>query len=251
MNIKKHALRYLKAGYSIIPVGIDKKPLVNWKTYQYRYPTRKEVKELFSDPKAKGIAVITGKLSGLAVLDFEKDADIPRRKLKGGIRSKSGGGGRHFYYKYPKGVDLFSCTRLLPLMDLRAEGGYIILPPSAHKSGNRYEWIDDIFEYELEEFPSWLYPKYRERRSIAHHIEDVVKGVDQGSRNESATVVIGTLMNYLPYYYWPTFLWPIIVSWNNGNKPPMSLVELRHVFNSIGRRAMNNLRQKKFKERKH
>jgi len=193
--------------------------------------------------------VVTGKISNLAVLDFEKDADIPRKKLREGLRAKSGGGGRHYYFRYPKGRDLFSATRLMPLMDLRAEGGYIILPPSSHKSGNRYEWIDDIFEYELSELPEWVYPLYRERRSVAAHMEDVVKGVGAGNRNESATVVIGTLMTYIPYYYWEPFLWPIIVAWNDKNKPPLSLNELRNVYRSIGRRAIRNKKQQYFKRK--
>lgn len=249
VNLTKWALAYLKQGYSIIPVGVDKKPLVNWKPYQHKRLTKQEVREHFSDPKAVGIAVVTGKLSNLAVLDFEKDANIPFSKLKTGIQAQSGGGGVHFYYKYPKNFDLFSCTRLLPEMDLRGEGGYIILPPSSHKSGNRYKWIHRIFDYELSEFPGWMVPIYRERRSVGQNIEDVVKGMGQGTRNESATVVAGTLMRFIPYSYWSVLVWPLLVAWNEKNEPPMSLVELRHVYKSISSRAIKNPIQQMFRKK--
>lgn len=245
VELKEKALEYLAEGYSIIPVGIDKKPLINWKPYQHKRLTEKEVKKLFSDPKARGIAVITGKLSGLAVLDFEKDADIPFEKLKTGIQARSGGGGVHFYYKYPASYDLFSCTRLLPDMDLRGEGGYIILPPSEHKSGNRYKWKHNIFEYELDEFPRWMVPIYRDRRSVGHNIEDVIKGQGQGTRNESATVVAGTLLKFIPHSYWEILVWPLLMAWNEKNDPPMSPVELRHVYKSI---ATRQYRQRKGKQ---
>lgn len=246
VNLTKWALAYLKAGYSIIPVGVDKKPLIPWKPYQFKRLTREEVKKLFAKKEAVGIAVVTGKLSGLAVLDFEKEAEIPYHKLKTGIQSRSGGGGVHFYYKYPASYDLFSCTRLLPDMDLRGEGGYIILPPSSHKSGNRYKWTHRIFDYELDDFPRWILPHYHERRSVGQNIEDVVKGIGQGTRNDSATVVAGTLLRFIPQSYWQVLVWPLLQAWNKNNKPPMSEVELHHVYKSIANRA---LRQRRSHER--
>ena len=41
------ATAYLeKYNFSVIPVGPDKKPLISWKDYQKRKPTRDELKEL-------------------------------------------------------------------------------------------------------------------------------------------------------------------------------------------------------------
>ena len=55
----------------------------------------------------------------------------------------TGGGGRHFVFQFsggavPKG--------LAPGVDLKADGGYIVLAPSLHPSGRRYKWdgIDGV-----------------------------------------------------------------------------------------------------------
>ncbi|GAI63041.1 unnamed protein product, partial [marine sediment metagenome] len=40
-------------------------------------------------------------------------------------------------------------------LDLRGDGGYVLLPPSKHPSGIRYEWILSP-EEELADPPGWL-----------------------------------------------------------------------------------------------
>lgn len=55
--------------------------------------------------------------------------------------SLTGGGGRHLLFKAPEGVSIKnSAGKLAPGIDVRAEGGYIVLPPSIHPSGNPYAW---------------------------------------------------------------------------------------------------------------
>jgi len=57
-------------------------------------------------------------------------------------RVRTGGGGTHFYFRFPAGtgcaIDLF------PGIDRRAEGGYVIIPPSKidipEHEGRTYAW---------------------------------------------------------------------------------------------------------------
>jgi hypothetical protein len=45
------------------------------------------------------------------------------------------------FFVYPKGQDIRnSAGKLGPGLDIRGAGGYVILPPSGHPSGGRYEW---------------------------------------------------------------------------------------------------------------
>lgn len=57
------------------------------------------------------------------------------------LTSLTGGGGNHLVYALPSG-EKFGSNRgsLPPGIDIRCWGGYIILSPSNHKSGNRYQW---------------------------------------------------------------------------------------------------------------
>ncbi len=89
------ALFYLKSGFSVIPVGKDKKPLILWKGFQTRRPTEKEMKTWFQLPNVHGIGIVTGAISGIAVVDVEKGGvinDLPETAM-----SQTGGGGWHLY----------------------------------------------------------------------------------------------------------------------------------------------------------
>ena len=51
------------------------------------------------------------------------------------------GRGRHLYYRHPGGT--IGNQGPGPGIDLRADNGYVLLPPSLHHSGRRYQWTDE------------------------------------------------------------------------------------------------------------
>lgn len=55
------------------------------------------------------------------------------------LTSLTGGGGQHLLYKHP-GHEIRNGANLMPGIDFRGDGGYIVAPPSMHSSGRRYEW---------------------------------------------------------------------------------------------------------------
>jgi len=106
------------------------------------------------------VAILTGEISGLVVLDIDlgqgRDYDgytsLSRLQELYGILTttlmcQSGGGGYHFYYRFPAGKRVRNKTGLAGLagIDVRGEGGYIIAPPSVHPStGQIYAWRGDF-----------------------------------------------------------------------------------------------------------
>lgn len=71
-------------------------------------------------------------------------------------RARSGGGGEHRYYKWPGGIKNCANANGLPI-DVRGEGGQAVAPPSLHKSGTRYEWIDSPDKVPVAELPdAWI-----------------------------------------------------------------------------------------------
>ena len=67
------AIKYYELGLSLIPVGKDKKPLLpSWKEYQSQRASLEQIKEWFSNNDVN-IAVVTGLISGIAVVDFDLD----------------------------------------------------------------------------------------------------------------------------------------------------------------------------------
>src|SRR5690606_20524760 len=100
------------------------------------------------NPQAN-IGCATGTASGLWVLDVEADGirDLQELEAAEGDRlstnpaTVTGGGGQHHLFKL-NGHAVNNMTRVNGRsIDVRGAGGYIILPPSNHASGERYAWM--------------------------------------------------------------------------------------------------------------
>lgn len=79
----------------------------------------------------------------------------------------TGGGGAHFYYRYPEGETIGNRTGLFSRrIDLRGEGGYVVAPPSKHPNGTRYQWLS-AGDYQLESLPFFSPEWYLEKKPQA------------------------------------------------------------------------------------
>jgi Bifunctional DNA primase/polymerase, N-terminal len=146
----KAALTYARRGVPVFPCEPGaKRPL-----------TRNGHWDATTDPHAIGrwwrgwpsanVGVPTGKKSGLVVLDVDVDDDGPEslaRLEHAGVpvpktaRARTGGGGIHLYFRYPRERDIRNSAGLLgPGLDVRGEGGYVVVPPS--RTLGSYEWVD-------------------------------------------------------------------------------------------------------------
>lgn len=220
------ALQYLTQGKSIIPVGQDKRPLIVWKDYQTRLATQEEVQQWWIQWPDANIGIVTGKLSDLAVVDIEKGGSTQNMPIT--LIAKTGGGGWHYYYKYCEGVE--NKARVLPLTDIRGEGGFVVAPPSVHNSGNKYEWS---WIEKPAEFPKELFD-LKEKTDW----DKVISGVSSGNRNETAAKVTGKLLNVFKKE--ADIAWKILTQWNRSNNPPLEEEELRNVFDSIAKKDQKN-----------
>lgn len=96
------------------------------------------------------VGVPTGKKSGLVVLDVDLDDGGPeslaRLERTGGrapktARARTGGGGIHVFFRHPTEVEIRNSAGLLGSgLDVRGEGGYVVVPPS--RTEGPYGWID-------------------------------------------------------------------------------------------------------------
>ncbi len=94
------------------------------------------------------VAIRTGAPSGIVVVEIDPKngggdtlARLDERGiLPGTLMVQSGGGGVHLYYAHPGGYAMGSANRLGPGVDVKADGGYVVAPPSLHRSGHRYAW---------------------------------------------------------------------------------------------------------------
>jgi hypothetical protein len=117
------------------------------------------------------VALATGRASGVIVIDVDppRGEDSLGRLVAAGyelpetVTARTGSGGIHLYFTAP-GFRVGNTAGQLPGVplelagiDLRADGGYVVAPPSTHISGSLYTWIAGDFE--LTPAPTWLAPE--------------------------------------------------------------------------------------------
>jgi Bifunctional DNA primase/polymerase, N-terminal/AAA domain len=112
-------------------------------------------------PKAN-VGIVTGAVSGLFALDVDPDkggskslSDLERQhgKLPETKTALTGGDGFHFLFKHPGKKIKNSQSELGSGLDVRGEGGYIVVAPSTHVSGKPYQWRDGA---PITDAPDWL-----------------------------------------------------------------------------------------------
>ncbi len=110
------------------------------------------------------IGVATGRASGIVSLDVDparggkNNLDALEREhgaLEETPRVDTGSGGEHWYFAHPGGA-LGSRKDFVPGLELKAEGTYVVAPPSRHASGRKYRWAIRPDEVSPAEMPDWL-----------------------------------------------------------------------------------------------
>lgn len=162
----KSALVYAEMGFRVFPcLPKDKKPLI--KEWQNKATTDPDtIGEWWTKTPDANIGVATGHESGFFVLDVDtKEQKVGNQSftaleaeigpLPDTLEAKTGTGGRHLLFKMPK-RDVRNKTSFRPDLDIRGNGGYILVAPSVHpETGQRYMWPCD-FDDPIAEAPEAL-----------------------------------------------------------------------------------------------
>jgi putative DNA primase/helicase len=98
----------------------------------------------------------------------------------------TGGGGRHYYFQV-NGVPIGNATGILPGVDIKSSGGYVVAAPSNHVSGNRYA-VAHGSSKDLAEAPAWLLAMVTTKPAAANkpfNTAAALKGVPEGQRDDT------------------------------------------------------------------
>ena len=144
------ALEYCRRGWPVLPIKAhDKRPLLAWEPFQRTPPDEVAIRKWFARWPDADVGILTGAVSGLVVLDVDAQhqgleslsrIEAAWSALPPTVECRTGGGGRHLYYRHPGG-QVRNKAGLSPGIDLRGDGGYVVAPPSIHPSGSVYEWL--------------------------------------------------------------------------------------------------------------
>ncbi|MDR1609158.1 MAG: bifunctional DNA primase/polymerase [Deltaproteobacteria bacterium] len=252
------ALECHDRGWAVLPLA-DKKPLVRWAQYQQgEIPSSNEINQWFIDFNVRQIAVLTGqKLGNIWVADADGpdavewlDSHAPRTPVK--VRTRKG---EHWYFRAPEGLEVRNKVNIVPSLkntfncqiDVRGDGGYIVIPPSWHSEG-QYEWVlsgaDPWFN-----IPEYKPPLENSDGSSANVYEVNVprekkalipEPALEGFRNSTLASYIGTLIFKSDGRFTLAELIAFAKLWNNQNPVPLSDEDLVITVKSIAKTHERN-----------
>lgn len=243
------ALSYLELNWSIIPCKPDKRPYCQWIKFQTTRPAREEVEEWWKKWPQANIAVITGQISGIVAIDIDSAIGMEAYKAQFGevhnscSQTTGKPAARHLIFRPPPGVVLANSTRGLPDVDVRGDGGYIIVSPSVHLSGRQYSWLVDPRESpeDLMDLPedvkSWFWPSAKESpgdRKERLDVQSLLLGVKKGQRNDICARLAGYYLRITKGDIEQTRA--VLELWNQRNDPPLDWKEISRTVDSISKR---------------
>lgn len=139
---------------------------------------RATIEGWWGDWPEANIGVATGEYCGAVVVDVD-GADGEKRLAE--LEAEHGplpecpvsttGRGRHLWFHDPGRDRIRNSSGKLPVIDVRATGGYVVVPPSMHKSGVRYVWGTgkSVRELEPPTMPEWLLGLFASRKPSPSH----------------------------------------------------------------------------------
>jgi putative DNA primase/helicase len=235
------ALAYARAGLPVFPCKLDKTPHIkDWGNAASAVES--QIREWWKRWPDASIGMLTGYLTGRLVIDSDprhhgdKSLGIMEElhgPLPDTLEVRTGGGGRHLYFQL-RGLNIHnSAGDLAPGVDVRGVGGYVVLPPSPHPSGNRYEWVN---ENPISDLPEWLEKWLLELKPAPSlGTNGAGKKIATGKRNNWLTKRAG---GYRRHGDTPEVIFQKLMMDNAERcEPPMSEREVRTIANSVARYA--------------
>ncbi len=140
------ALKYAKRGWAVFPCKPGGKAPLTQNGFKDASRDPKQIKRWWRKWPEANIGIATGALSGLVVVDvdvkngkggFESYEQLGLPKRTTSVETPSGGA--HFYFKVDSKHSISCRTNLRPGVDIRGNGGYVVVPPSTTVSGG-YSW---------------------------------------------------------------------------------------------------------------
>jgi hypothetical protein len=230
------ALKLLQSGKPVFPVNrLDKKPYVQWKEFQSRLPSPEQVRTWWKLWPQASIGMATGRLSGLLIVDtdsaestrrFETEFPEACATLQAGTSR-----GKHSYFTFEDGIRNDAGLVLGPGIDIRGEGGFVIVPPSVHARGTVYKWLNKNKPSHLPEtLRIRLLVKSEERKMPA----PAVNGrIPDHQRNVTLTSFAGSM--HRRGMSEASILVALLEENGNRCDPPLDEDEVARIANSVAR----------------
>lgn len=226
-------------GLAVLPLSSSKQPPKDfpWQPLQKR---RMTVNEILGCPVWGNVGIVTGEISGIAVIDCDTMEAANRfwneRKTPVVVQTPKG---FHFFYRHP-GRSVKTCQS--DGYDIRGDGGYVVAPPSV-VNGNHYRFQRGAECLKPEYLPpfnmAWI-PKPKtdaysseidnKIRNGEAYVNKIFAVSGQGGHNETYKVVCYLKESGMDELE----AWAVLHRWNMTNaNPPWNEKELLHKLKSV------------------
>jgi hypothetical protein len=167
MTLLDSAIEYARRGWAVFPCRPRAKEPAVPGGFKAATTDERLIRQWWSQWPDANIGIPAGPATGWVVIDI--DGEAGRQSLDqliavhgpppATLTSLTGGGGSHLLFLCPTPPIRNSQGALGHGIDTRGEGGYILVPPSIHPSGESYRWKDQSAG--LAPLPAWLVPNGR------------------------------------------------------------------------------------------
>jgi len=192
-------------------------------------------------------AAVTGSKCSFFVLDVDgpEGADSLARLVDEGnslpvTLTATTSRGRHLYFLWPNGADIRNSTgRLGHGLDIRGNGGYVIIPPSIHPSGHPYAYEDGAAA--LAVAPNWLLARLAApENSKPAADEDESIPISEGRRHAALMSLAGSLRNDGLGY---KAILEALITENRRCSPPLPMKEIKSIATSAAGYSVRSVRK--------
>ena len=236
MEVKDAAIEYVEQGLSVIPIQRGtKKPCCPWSEYQHRVPTEEEVESWFDTWPDAQLALVTGNVSGVAAIDLDNKQAVEWAKKnlpRTGILQRTRKGW-HLFYR-TNGEPIPNKAKIIDGVDVRGDGGYVLIDPSEHEEGGHYTLqVKPSFDWSnLPYFPKDHLPQQDrpEREPVT------LDPAPEGSRNASLARIAG---RYFAKGLQYEEVLALCKGWNTGLENPLDTEEVEKTVQSIEKKHLS------------
>ena len=190
---------YINCGFAIIPLAPGEKVpaiqggLTNWSD------NPQDAMSYWSIRPRANIAIVCGEPSGnLVAIDLDchggpdgretlRAWEAEHGKLPETVSVITGSGGKHLLYRVNRSFKKFENPQIG--VDIRAEGSYVVAPPSIHPNGEAYEWSVSPDDMDVAEANELVYQFIEYARPVkasdgGHEKYDLPETIDQDRNKE-------------------------------------------------------------------
>lgn len=251
-NLVNYALSYAEHGFSVIPIGSNKRPLIK---FADKPPlTNTEIREIWKKYPTANIALKTDKFFVIDVDRHGGEVDGMEsikalnhdEWFKDTLTERTAHNGFHFFFTKPKDLKIQQNIGFLPSVDLKAhENNYVVVAPSM-LGDKSYKWLNNepireppqglinlILEKQKEFKPVEQLEGYKPsgKTQTTELFEKIINGLGPtgGRNNALASFIGGLLFRNVD----PEVAAQLAVIANSNTKDALPLNEVERTVNSM------------------